>query len=290
MKFLRLLVGGHLLGIFFLLGTTPHLVSCTKETKYDTVLIRDTLVITDTITRVDTICNLKAGMVAYYNFDDGSLQDGSGFNNHIVFNSATPTTDRFGNANGAYLFDGSSSYMRATNSASLSPQKITLVAIVKVNDFYQGTCHANQIFGKGYPDPVLGYYNLRFMDTYSDCYAPVNQNKQFFIGTYGDDIPQGTASFAGIDTSLITKETWYTVVYTYDGEQSKLYVNGELKHSQQKAVTFTANPFDLLIGRHQDPEYPYWFNGVIDELRIYDRALCACEIDQINLKNDVHPQ
>ena len=57
-------------------------------------------------------CNLKDGLMAYYNFNGGNLNDSSGLNNNIVFNNAVKTTDRFGKANNAYLFDGSSSYMQ----------------------------------------------------------------------------------------------------------------------------------------------------------------------------------
>ena len=45
------------------------------------------------------------GLVAHYDFNNNSL-DLSGQDNHGVVNGAALTTDRFGNANSAYLFDG----------------------------------------------------------------------------------------------------------------------------------------------------------------------------------------
>ena len=42
----------------------------------------------------------------------------------------------------------------------------------------------------------------------------------------------------------------------------------------------------LFIGKHGDPQFPYWFNGVLDEVRIYKGALCEGEVKMLyNLKN-----
>src|SRR5688572_25562255 len=54
--------------------------------------------------------NLSQGLVAYYPFT-GHAYDASGNGNHTVFNNATLTTDRFGNPNSAYLFNGQNTYM-----------------------------------------------------------------------------------------------------------------------------------------------------------------------------------
>ena len=58
--------------------------------------------------------NLTSGLVAYYPFS-GNANDQSGNGNNAVFNSATLTADQFGNANSAYLFNGTSSYIRVAN-------------------------------------------------------------------------------------------------------------------------------------------------------------------------------
>ncbi|HEV8508760.1 MAG TPA: hypothetical protein VGQ53_25370, partial [Chitinophagaceae bacterium] len=80
-------------------------------------------------TAVTVLYDVQTGLVAYYNFNGGSLNDGSGQGNNITFNSATQTSDRFGNPNNAYLFNGTSSYMQVPNSASLNPNNITMMAI-----------------------------------------------------------------------------------------------------------------------------------------------------------------
>lgn len=273
-KIVALLSGGFLITVF-LISTSTQISSCSqKEIMYDTVYIKDTIVI-------PCECkDLKEGLVAYYNFKDGNLNDSSGKNNHIAFNNATKTADRFGNANGAYLFNGSSNYMSVPNSASLNPANgITMMAIVKVNGFYAGTCHANQIFGKVDPggDYTNGFYNLRFSDYEADCSSPANFNREIFSGAYGDNAG-GNGPSVGTDTVNVKTGQWYTLVYTYANGYSHIYVNGVLKNSRQHAGTFTPNVADLLIGRTPSSQYPYWFNGVIDEIRIYEKALCPSEV------------
>ena len=154
----------------FYITSSVHIISCTKtKTQYDTTIFTktDTTVIikTDTLYVPDSIYSITDGLVAYYNFNGGTLNDSSGYSNNITFNNnATPTTDRFGNANNAYLFNGSSNYMTVNDASSLNPNNsITLMAIIKVNGFYSGACNVNSIFGKGLEDES-GEYNLRFSD------------------------------------------------------------------------------------------------------------------------------
>jgi hypothetical protein len=283
MKFYKGIIASGAALLVVSLSSTVNLTSCTKELENDTITVQihDTIIKekVDTIIQVDTICKLDLGLVAHYNFTDGSLLDETDNHNDIVFNSATLTADKAGNADNAYLFDGSTSYMRVANSPSLNPNgKITIMARVKANDFYMGTCHFSEIVGKGYPDIIQGLYVMRIADPYGHCYDAPDVTKEYFMGAYGDDIPEGTAAGAFADTAFIQKDTWYTAIYTYDGSKAKVYVNGQLKSESEKTVTFTPNDHDLYIGRHEDPAFPYWFNGVIDEVRIYDRAISCYEV------------
>src|SRR5688572_11119992 len=63
--------------------------------------------------------NLTLGLKAYYPFS-GNANDVSGNNNNPVFSNAILTADRLGNPNSAYHFNGTSTYMRIPNSASLN--------------------------------------------------------------------------------------------------------------------------------------------------------------------------
>ena len=253
-----------------------------------TVTLRDTINTTDTLTIRDTIntcnCNLTNGLVAWYNFNGGNLNDSSGFGNHIFFNNAVKTSDRFGHANNAYSFNGISSYMQVHNSSSLNPDSITLFAILKVNGFYTGPCGTNQIVVKGDSYHANGFYDLGFYDFTANCGTP-DQSNESFGGSFGDNPFDGAAPYAGTDSVKIQTSKWYSVAFTCDGTTAKMYINGVLKDSKTRSGTFTANANDLFIGRLNDGTYPYYLNAVLDELRIYNRALCPAAIQQLsNLK------
>lgn len=274
--------------LLILFTTTSPLTSCTKEviirdtvTLKDTLTIIDTITIKDTITIIDSSCancyDLKKGLIAYYDFTDGSLDDLSGKNNHIVFNNATKTTDRFGKPNNAYLFNGSSSYMQVNNSTSLNPKHISIMAIVNIKGFYSGNCDGNAIVAKGWPDNSTGFYTLRFQDINNDCSITPDFTKEIFVGGF-----QGTGTYQ-YPNSYIAKDTWYNVVFTFDGNISNLYVNGELKSTHTQTEDNLGNSHELLIGKTGHAPFPYWFNGIMDEIRIYDRALCEAEVKALNL-------
>ncbi len=88
--------------VFFSMQT--HLSSCQKEViKNDTLYLKDTITIhirdtinpRDILTIIDSIncsCyNLNDGLVAYYNFNNGNLNDSSGNGNNIIFSNAVKT-------------------------------------------------------------------------------------------------------------------------------------------------------------------------------------------------------
>jgi hypothetical protein len=255
--------------------------SCNKTAKVDTLIKTDTLVKTDTLTQQDTVYCLKCGLVAYYNFNNGNLNDSSGLGNNITFNNATPTADRFGNPNNAYLFNGTSNYMSVPNSPSLNPNSITLFAIFKPNGFYSIQCHGNNILQKGAYDNENGSYILRFNDTLDNCVNPVDTNHEFVGGGYGDNSNYGSATGAFYPTPIHTG-TWYAIAYTFDGTTSRFYVNGEFVESLVKSDAFTPNTDDLFIGYDPNVGGEYWLNGVIDEIRIYNQALCPGAVAQLS--------
>lgn len=249
--------------------------SCKKTIKVDTLIKNDTLV------QLDTVYCLNCGLVAYYNFNNGNLNDSSGNGNNITFNNATPTADRFGNANNAYLFNGTSNYMSVPNSPSLNPNSITLFAIFKPNGFYTTQCHGNSILQKGTVDNEDGWYLLRYNDTLDNCVNPVDTAQEIVGGGYGDNSNFGATSVAGSPTPIHTG-SWYVVAYTYDGTTSRFYVNGVFVQSRVKSDAFTPNTDDLFIGYSPENGGQYWLNGVIDEIRIYNQALCPGAIAQLS--------
>jgi gliding motility-associated-like protein len=210
--------------------------------------------------------NLNLGLKAYYPFN-GNANDISGNNNNPFFNNATLTADRFGNPNTAYHFNGTNTYMKVQNNPTINMSNQMSIALwVKPMGWYTGICYNNMMVMKGFNDnnPAGNYY-IRFSDVYTGCTTPTTTQERF----------NGTGVVSPLP--IIQLNQWYSVVWTYDGTTARLYVNCELKQSTNISLTFT-NANDLFMGCMEDPVFPYWLNGDLDEIRIYDRPLNAAEV------------
>jgi hypothetical protein len=68
---------------------------------------------------------------------------------------------------------------------------------------------------------------------------------------------------------------WYYVAYVYNGVDLRIYVNSVLDNTPpSRTGSLKTNSYPLLIGKYGTTS----FNGVIDEVRVYNRALSAAEI------------
>ena len=218
---------------------------------------------------------LNDSLVAYYPFNGNDL-DSSGHNNNPSFNNATPTTDRFGNANSAYYFDGKSSYISVPNSASLNfGTSVTISAWVKPTGFYSGTCKDNVIFSQTTNTGSGKGYSMEFSSQgYSNgntCNLPLDTLHQVFYG------PTNYANSISYQP-YIQENKWYHLVFTYNGDSTHFYVNNVLKYSTGEKISPFSNTASLLFGQYGDSSFPYWFNGVLDDIRIYNRAIDSSEV------------
>ena len=211
---------------------------------------------------------------------NGNANDASGHNNNGTVNGATLTADRFGNASSAYIFNGSSNWIQVPNSNSLQLGNgpYTLSAWIKPNGYYSGACQANFVLSKGDNGSGEGHYNIQygdFLDGSCGSYTPSVEN---FATSFRKGSSDNSAYTNPATVPALGK--WYQVVGTYDGTSLRLYVNGKLLSTQAVSGTLgTLNTSDLFIGRH-DPgsPNPYWVNGVIDDIKIYNTALPSSKI------------
>jgi len=84
---------------------------------------------------------------------------------------------------------------------------------------------------------------------------------------------ENTTEFAG--TSSLVSQSWNHVVYIYNGTNVIFYLNGNFEIFNYSSGYFNGtNNLSGVIGN----SYPYFFNGSIDEVRIYNRTLTQAEI------------
>jgi len=217
------------------------------------------------------LASLTDGLVAYYPFD-GDASDLSGNANHGTVYGAQLTEDRFGIDDHAYLFDGQTDKIEAPHSASLDiTGPITLSAWIRTNETYW---YSSIIAKKVEPDPAIGYDLCTF-----DSKAATG-----LLYTSGHTHNGGIV----FSDTLVVDGQWHLLTSTYDGSEMRMYVDGQLDGSLAYSDGYESNTEPLKIGYYY---YPYndgqggshnrALNGVIDEVRIYNRALTQSEITEL---------
>ena len=91
--------------------------------------------------------------------------------------------------------------------------------------------------------------------------------------------PAAGGTFSGsplYGAATLAANTWSHLAATYDGVTLRLYVNGTEVASRPQTGSIATSNGALTIGG--DPLYGQFFAGRIDEVRIYNRALSAAEI------------
>jgi hypothetical protein len=216
--------------------------------------------------------DLSAGLVAYYPFS-GNTNDASGNGHNVVFNNATLTADRFGNPNAAYLFNGVDNYMKILNDPAFYNEQMSLCAVVKPLGFYDGNCYNNAIIDKGTPDFLAGNFTLRFTNgAYTLSCSDPDTMHQNFTGFAGPN------PGADVHSPFVRTQTWYCVVYTVSADSLRIYIDGNLSWGVLRPSAIGTNTQDIYLGRKFNDQFPYWFNGVMDEVRFYNRAITQTEV------------
>ena len=167
--------------------------------------------------------NLQDGLKAYYPFNSNT-NDESGNGNHGINNGATPTYDRFGNENSAYLFNGSSSYINcgdpADNSFDLTGD-FTISCWIQLNlDNQTWNVVASKDEGSGTQNKWIFSYS----------FDPTELANSFhFVNTA---IPYNGTNFS--NQWAATLNEWYYLTLLKEGNTFKYYLNSESIGSAEK--------------------------------------------------------
>jgi hypothetical protein len=200
---------------------------------------------------------VSLGMVDWWTGND-TANDSVGTNNGTLMGGVSYAPGEVGQA---FLFDGSSGYVSIPDSPSLDSfvTNITIEAWIKVNQTNQNSDWRG-IVVKGNNDS----WRLQ---------ATPDIARVDFTGVGLSGEVTGTRN--------INDEKWHHVAGVYDGAKLYVYVDGTLDASIAATGSMVQTREPLAIGNHTGGYAPYFFNGLIDEGSIYNRALSAAEIQAI---------
>jgi parallel beta-helix repeat protein len=194
------------------------------------------------------------GPAAWWKFDEGTgtiAYDSVDSNNGTIYGGATWTTGRIG---GALSFNGSSNYVDCGNGPS-NYDNITVSAWMQTST--SGVLVSNRYNSGGYGT----WYTL----------------SSTTIELGGNSSGSG-AVLLTFNTSTLNS-LWHHIVYTKDGTNHAIYVDGSLDQSFTSNADISWN-VPLYIGKRWNKTNSVgWFNGIIDDVRLYNRALTAEEVN-----------
>jgi Flp pilus assembly pilin Flp len=194
----------------------------------------------------------SSGLVGWWPFS-GNAIDSSGNGNNGTVNGATLTTDRFGISNKAYFFDG------FNDNISLSrinvSQAVTLSVWVK---------------------------NKKTSGYWRGIVTTQNNNTQGFLlqdasGSlkYDWTVSNGNGYYDLYNSTLIDTSKWVHIVGVITSDSMMIYYNGNLESERAIGSRSLASTANLWFGSRYSSEY---FNGKLDDIAIWNRALTSSEI------------
>ena len=201
------------------------------------------------------------GLVGYWKFDEGSgtkVNDYSGLGNNGIWNG-TGSHWATGKVGGGGQFNAVNDSVSIAGSANLNiTGPVTFSAWINTNSLYPSN------------------YGMFFEGSDLNSYLSVSDGNILLSLSVGG-IRYSFNSWIGGGSS-IPINTWSYAVATWDGSMMKIYVNGILRNSAGPyagALSLTTGV--MTIGQFASGS-SYYFNGSIDDARIYNRALSAAEI------------
>jgi hypothetical protein len=205
--------------------------------------------------------SLLTGIVSYWSLDEASgnaIDAAGGGDNGTSYNVTQNVT---GKINKAYAFNGTNSYIDIGNKSNLS---LTSSGSISAWIYPTNITHMGMIVSKGNAGNDLNGFNLGFL--YNTLYWELANSTTHLSGGY---------TIAG----HIVNNTWYLVTLTWDGSHVNLYLNGAAVTAPvAQTVTPVSSLYSFRIGARGDYLGSTLFQGTIDEVGAWNRALSSTEV------------
>jgi hypothetical protein len=217
------------------------------------------------------------GLVAHWTFDEGSgtiAYDSAGDNDGTIYGAGWST----GISGGALDFDGDDDRVQVPDSDELTPTEQMTISLWAYNrDMSASASMVNKI--ASCPGEPASPGNSR---SYAMTFLHTGQIRFGAYYTLNDA--------DGIESNrTVPAHEWHHAAATFDEGEAAMYIDGGLDNTAALAFSFILNDAQHLnMGGYWEycgtDEFYNEFNGQLDDVRIYNRALSAGEVRQVYSK------
>ena len=213
---------------------------------------------------------LTDGLVAYYNFDDGTATDLSGNGNHGTISGPTSAPGISGNG---FRFTADGQGINCGNSATLNPSNAITISAWWFPGSWSGS-GSDPIVDKGYVCHCGSPYYQYHLSVTGDNYGTFRRSHGVVVGAQ----PGSGAAHSGTGEEWVAGE-WHHLVATWDGAMVRYYANNVLIDQNPLVGTLPNYGRPMMIGTFSNLGFS--IRGIVDEVRIYNRGVSAGEVDYL---------
>ena len=201
------------------------------------------------------------GLVGYWPFN-GNANDESGNGNNGTVNGATLTTDRLGNADSAYSFDGLDDFISILNNTLCNAvNEVTISTFVDVSNW---TINGGYYQASIIQEAGNHYFHLQF--------GPQNNNQMQVSFQFNNNV------YNNFESSL-DLNNWHHIAFTHSSIGiNRMYIDGnEIQNISTFPYGNSTCPSNIYLGKENN----FYYNGKIDDIGIWNRALTQQEITSV---------
>jgi len=207
---------------------------------------------------------LRQGLVAHWELDEAEgliAHDSAGDSNGIIYGAAWAS----GQIGQALDFNGIDDYVDFGNDESLN---------LGAGEFSISAWINPRSFGSDEPRPIISKWqddaNRWYLHTYNDCVEFTSKG-------------QGSIVYVAGTEGLLDLDRWHHVCFVAEGK-GKMYVDGEDRTNwatHPPLIGSLDNSAAVKLGSKGSTETPTYFDGSIDDVRIYERTLSPGEVRRL---------